>query len=136
MKEILDEFGDDAYKYMDKAVTDVSEEATKKLQEVRSFAPGGHPTGVYSRDWTHVKTLGGETRLSTTEKVYNADHYRLNHLLEHGHKIKYTVAQRGGGRKVIDTGKTTPAYPHIKPVEEWAINELQDRVRKEIEGMP
>ena len=47
--------------------------------------------------------------------------YQLAHLLEYGH------ATRNGGR--------TGANEHIKPVEEWAVEEVQDQIMKAIEGI-
>jgi hypothetical protein len=46
--------------------------------------------------------------------------YQLAHLLENGH------ARRGGGRNV-------DAIVHIKPVEEWAIKEVEARIREKVE---
>lgn len=126
VEKLLSEYGDEVYKHVGKAVQDVTEEATQKLQSANHFAPGGHPTGAYAKDWTHEETLGNATsRLSKTETIYNEGHYQLAHLLEHGHALKR------GGR----TYGSVKAYPHIKPVEEWATNELEDRVRREIEGI-
>lgn len=122
VNKLLTEYGDDAYKAVGEAVKEVSEEASQKLQSVNRFAPNGHPTGAYAKDWTHEEMLGNSTsRLAKTETVYNASHYQLPHLLEFGH------ANRGGGR--------TPAYPHIKPVEEWANEELVRRTEQKLEAM-
>ena len=47
--------------------------------------------------------------------------YPLAHLLENGH------AKRGGGR--------TAPIVHIKPVEEWAIEEVQKTIKEEVERL-
>lgn len=81
----------------------VARQAAKKL---RKESPKG-ATGDYARNWK-VKVETGRIRVGAT--VYgDSPTYRLAHLLEHGH------AKRGGGR--------TSAIIHIKPVEEWAIDE-------------
>ena len=51
IEAVLAEYGDDVYKVLGVAVKDVSDEAVRKLEQVNHFAPGGHPTGAYSRDW-------------------------------------------------------------------------------------
>lgn len=81
----------------------VAKQAAKKL---RQESPKG-ATGEYAKNWK-VKT---EThRMLVGATIYgDSPTYRLAHLLEHGH------AKRGGGR--------TSAIIHIKPVEEWAIDE-------------
>lgn len=115
LKEVLAEYGDEVYNVLGIAVDQVSEEAVKKLQAGGSY--GG--TGVYNRDWTATDDPVG--RFSKKKIVHNADHYRLAHLLEKGHAIR-----NGTGR----TYGNTRAFPHIKPVEEWAIQELPRKVEE------
>ena len=115
MNEILTEYGDDVFKVMGAAVDQVSEEAVRKLQAGGSF--GG--TGAYKRDWTSTEERVG--RLGKKRIIHNADHYRLAHLLEKGH-----VSRNGTGR----TFGNVKAYPHIKPVEEWAQQELPRKVEE------
>lgn len=115
MKEIFAEYGDEVFKVLGTAVDQVSEEAVRKLQAGGSF--GG--TGAYRRDWTStVEPVG---RLKTKRIIHNADHYRLAHLLEKGH-----VSRNGTGR----TFGSVKAYPHIKPVETWAQQELPRKVEE------
>lgn len=85
----------------------VAKQAARKL---RKTSP--KDSGDYAKGWT-TKIETGRVRVGAT--VYGkAPTYRLAHLLEHGH------ARRGGGRKV-------DAIEHIKPVEEWAINEATNQ---------
>ena len=121
IQEILKEYGDDVYEVLKDSVEDVSDKGVEKLQAVRRFAKDGHPTGVYSQNWgtEDVPT----TRLKTKKVIRNEDHYRLTHLLEKGH------ATRNGTSRVFPR---TPAYPHIKPVEEWAIKELPIEVERRL----
>lgn len=111
INKILDKYGDDVADDVKKASQKAGKQAVKELKAVNHFAPHGHVTGAYSRSWSS-KTE--EKRGGVKVTVYNKKHYRLTHLLEHGH------AKRGGGR--------VPAYVHIKPVEE----EVADNVVKEI----
>lgn len=121
VNKLLEEYGEDVYKAMGESVKEVSDEATEKLHAVTTFAPGRHPTGAYSKDWTHEEILGDKTsRLAKNETIYS-DMPHLPHLLEFGH------ANRGGGR--------TPAYPHIKQVESWAEEELVRRTTQQVEGI-
>lgn len=121
IEEILTQYGEDVYNALGKSVEEVSKEAVQKLQASNRFASGGHPSGAYAKDWTadDVPT----SRLSKKIVIHNEDHYRLAHLLEKGH-----VSRNGTGR----TFGRVPAYPHIKPVEEWTIAELPRKVEEMI----
>ena len=124
IKNILNEYGDEVYKVLGTAVKEVSDEAVRKLEQVNHFAPGRNPSGAYSRDWTATDEKTG--RLTQKRVVHNVDHYRLAHLLEKGH-----VSRNGTGR----TFGRVQAYPHIKPVEEWAQEELPKRVEQLIKTL-
>lgn len=119
INEILTQYGDDVYKVLGNAVEMVSQEATRKLQAVTTFSTKGHPSGAYSRDWRADDDRAG--RWQKKKVIHNADHYRLAHLLEKGH-----VSRNGTGR----TFGNVKAYPHIKPVEEWAVQELPRKVEE------
>lgn len=75
--------------------------------------------GDYAKSWTISKVKGrpGEPMKYI---VHNKEHYRLTHLLEHGH------AKRGGGR--------TKAIKHIEPAEQKAIREFTEKVEAVIRG--
>ena len=90
---------------MSAAATEISKEA---VRELKSTSPKW--TGEYGKSWMSTKTHSGG------EVIYNKNHYRLTYLLEHGH------AKRRGGR--------VQAYPHIKKVEEKAVNEFIEKVEK------
>lgn len=74
-------------------------------------------TGKYAKSWT-MKTepeVGQPHRRIVHAKT---PHYRLTHLLEHGH------AKRGGGR--------VEGKPHIRPAEEMVIREFMAEVEEAI----
>ena len=91
----------------------VAKEAKVKLQnDSRSKFKG---RGDYAKGW-RVKKEG------RTITVHNATEYRLTHLLENGHVIRNQYGTYG----------RTRATPHIKPVEQWAQQEVEKTIKKEI----
>ena len=94
-------------------IDEVSKEAVKKLKQ---DSPKG-AKGKYAKGWTRKVETG---RLTVGATVYGKrGTYQLAHLLENGH------AKRGGGR--------TAPIVHIKPVEEWAISEVEKKIREKVE---
>lgn len=90
----------------------VSKAAVKQLKET---SPKRY--GKYAKSWA-VKT---EPEVGQPHKRIvhvKAPHYRLTHLLEHGH------AKRGGGR--------VEGKPHIRPAEEMVIQEFVAEVEEAI----
>ena len=106
VRDILQDYSVEVAKAAEEAVTEVSKEATKKLRQ------------TYGKGWASKVEKTSTTAEAT---VYGkTGTYQLAHLLEHGH------ARRGGGRKV-------DGIEHIKPVEEWAISEVEKRIREKVE---
>lgn len=97
---------------VEKAVDKVAKET---VNELKSSSP--HKSGKYSEGWA-VKEGKTATR-SKSAVVWNEKHYRLTHLLEHGH------AKVNGGR--------VPARPHIGAAEQKAIKSFEDELRRGIE---
>ena len=96
-------------------IPQVAKEAAQKL---RKQSPKGQQ-GKYAKGWDY-KVEKGRVRVGAT--VYGKHGtYQLAHLLEHGH------AKRNGGR--------TAAIEHIKPVEEWAMDEAYERIMDKVEGI-
>lgn len=81
------------------AVKEISTETAEKLK-VSAKTP--RRTGDYAADWTTTPPKTARKH-KTTAIVYNAKHYRLTHLLEHGH--------------VLWQGGSTKAHEHIASVE-------------------
>ena len=75
-------------------------------------------SGEYRKSWAAKKTLDRSGKLTVT--VYNRKKPGLTHLLEKGH------AKRGGGR--------VEGTPHIAPAEEYAVDELEKRIRRGLDG--
>lgn len=91
----------------------VGKAAVKKLKETSP-----KDSGDYGKSWT----MSTEREIAQPHKRIvhvAAPHYRLTHLLEHGH------AKVGGGR--------VQAYPHIRPAEEEVIKEFVAEVEEAIE---
>ena len=112
VKDILQDYSVEVARAAEEAVSEVTKEATKKLRQTSPKRKGR-----YAKGWT-----GKVEKTATTvdATVYGkTGTYQLAHLLENGH------AKRGGGRV---NGNT-----HIKPVEEWAIKEVEKRIREKVE---
>lgn len=90
--------------------------AQHAVMELNAKSPSR--TGKYAKSWA-VKVGGTATVI-----VHNKKHYRLTHLLEHGHA------------KVI-SGRRLPgnvaAIPHIEPVERETIREFEELVKMGVE---
>ena len=111
--EAVREYADTATEEVKQAVPETGDTVR---DEIRRNAP--KDTGRYARSWTVNKTK--ETSQSLTVTVHSKDHYQLAHLLEFGH------AKRGGGR--------VAAQPHIAQAEEHGIEQLEEKLRKALEG--
>ena len=91
--------------------------ADKGAKQLRQTSP--KRTGKYAKSWGVTKE---DSSFGENAKyiIHNKKHYRVAHLLEHGH--------------VMANGKRTKAIPHIKPVEEQVIREYEKKVREAIEN--
>ena len=101
--------------------TDVMKDCVTKAgntvkTEVKANAPVR--TGQYKKGWAVKKQK--ETANSLELVVHNKKRYQLTHLLEKGH------AKRGGGR--------VRAFPHIAPAEQAGIRELEEGIKRGLEG--
>lgn len=95
---------------------EVSAEAKERVSETSPRSKGMH-SGTYAAGWQVSK------RYENAETVrYSIHHkkpgYRLTHLLEKGHAAR--------------NGKRVAAIPHIKPGEEWAVQEVVKRIKDEL----
>ena len=98
---------------------DVSSEAVGKAAVKRLKETSPKRYGKYAKSWTMTteKAIGQPDLRIIHAK---APHYRLTHLLEHGH------AKVGGGR--------VEGKPHIRPAEEMVIKEFMAEVEEAIKS--
>ena len=116
LREILDEYSEGVTEAVEKAIKKVANESVKKLKQTSPRRPGG---GDYAAGWKKTIETGGLVIEATVHGGPKT--YPLAHLLENGH------AKRGGGR--------TAPIVHIKPVEDWAIEEVQKTIKEEVERL-
>ena len=98
---------------------DVMKGCVKKAgNTVKKETQAGAPvrTGKYKKSWAVKRQR--ETSNVLEVVVHSRDRYQLTHLLEKGH------AKRGGGR--------VSGVSHIAPAEEYAVMELEARIRREL----
>lgn len=118
--KLADEIAKELAKYSQEVVEKVnisSEKIGKEaVKQLRQTSP--KKTGKYAKSWTMTteRAVGQPHRRIVHAK---APHYRLTHLLEHGH------AKVGGGR--------VEGRPHIRPAEEMVIEKFVKEVEEAIE---
>lgn len=111
--EQLNEYKDLAVEEMNEAVKAAGDTVVK---EIAANAP--ERTGTYAKSWKAKVT--SQTQYGIHVTVYSPTRYRIAHLLENGH------AKRGGGR--------VEARPHIAPAEKIGEDQLEEDIRKRLEG--
>ena len=106
--------------YAELATEDMKAAVKKAGQTVRKEIQAGAPvkTGAYRKSWAVKTTREMSSFMEAT--VHSRNRYQLAHLLEFGH------AKRGGGR--------VPGRPHIAPAEEKGIRQLEEEIKKALEG--
>lgn len=115
MKNILDEYSEEVQTATNNAIKTVSRDSALKLQSSSPKNNGDYASGwAVKRQTTRGHILGAV--------VYNRKHPGLTHLLENGH---VSANQYGTYGRVA-------ARPHIKQVEQWAINELQEEIERQL----
>lgn len=112
VQKILQEYGDSVRETLNEIIPETGKEAKKRLKQ-----ESPQRTGAYSRSWSVQNT---KTRLGVTAEVHNKEKYRLTHLLEYGHIAK--------------NGRRVGARPHIAKVNEWAVDELFNRLTTAIQS--
>ncbi len=111
VKEInkaLQDYTNDVTEGLEDAKKDIAKEAVKTLK-----IESPKLTGDYAKGWRAKKSGSGYI-------VYNKTNYQLTHLLEYGH------AKRNGGR--------VSGEPHIRPVEQEAVDNFVERAERVIRG--
>jgi len=115
--KMLNDYGVDVARAMELSIDEVARESVKKLK-AESPRSGGKESGKYAKGWT-VKFERGRMRSGATIHGKHGT-YQLAHLLEFGH------AKRTGGR--------VGGIIHIAPVEQWALDEVQERTVRRLEA--
>ena len=111
MTELLDEVNKDIER---SAKTNIQTVAKESVQKLKNTSPA--KSGSYAKGWG-VKRQGDMDVI-----VHNRTDYQLTHLLENGHVIRNKKGTYG----------RTHGIKHIKPVEEWAVDELPRRIIEDI----
>lgn len=114
IKAILKDYGEDVQEQMVKIIDEVSKEAQQRLKNTSPKR-----TGAYAKGWKRKRV---RDRLATSFTVYNEPEGWKTHLLEYGHVIR-----NGKG-----TFGRTRGIPHIRPVDEWAAEEFEKRIKEEV----
>ncbi len=117
MQKILDEYGKEASAAIEKSSVGVGAAAANKLKA--NSPRQTHHYRRYAEGWRWKKDKNGTV-------VYNATNWQLTHLLENGHVVKPSPTHPGKKDRVEGT-------KHIARVEEWANEEFENRVRRELE---
>lgn len=106
---------------INKASKNAAAAGAKELRNTSPVRSDGYnrkyPPGSYAKSWTNKVTgtnLGIEQRT-----IYNAKHYQIAHLLEHGHVIVSNGKRYGMSR----------AIPHISTVDESVAEQFEREVR-------
>lgn len=113
IEKLLKEQYDMATKALDDAAEKASDAAVKEL---KSSSP--QKSGKYAKGWGKTDTSGKIGGKQYT--VHNKTRYRIAHLLEFGH------AKVNGGR--------VAARPHIAQVEQKAMKDFENEIRRGIEN--
>ena len=113
--EELENYRDLAVEEMNKAVKDAGDTVKREISERASTLFKGKK---YHKSWVAKET--NKTAMGLEVTVHSPSQYRIAHLLEHGH------AMRKGGR--------VEGKPHIAPAEEIGEKQLEEDLRKALEG--
>ncbi len=117
LTRIMSDYSRTSEEKIQKILQDVGKEAKQKLNRTSPKRPGG---GAYRRGWkVTLQRRNGNTTVHIHNKIY-----RLVHLLEKGHVSR----RKHRGRPFVD------AKVHVQPVDEWAKNEVERRIREELRG--
>lgn len=98
---------------------DISSERIAKAAVKKLKASSPKDSGNYAKSW-RLDSEGAYGQTKNRIIYVKEPHYRLAHLIEHGH------ARAGGGR--------TQGKPHIRPVEQEVMKEFMEEVEEAIKN--
>jgi hypothetical protein len=124
---LLHEYVNDVTSDMKKDIDSVARGTVKRIKEEAPVRHDGrkkkYEPGSYRDSWR--STIDEENSYRKSRIVYASKHqYSLTHLLENGHRIVRPDK--------TNTGRKTQPIAHIKPAEDWAVNELEIRTMRRI----
>lgn len=105
----------DEYQRLPAEAVEMAARKTARNTVNRLKAASPKKTGEYASGWSAKKEGHGYV-------VYNKKAPGLTHLLEHGHVTRNKKGTFG----------RTPAHVHIAPVEQQAVKEYEETLRKEL----
>jgi len=111
--EVLEDYSKEVTENLKEDVKQVAKEC---MQDIKRNAP--KDSGAYRKSWKVKKAYESANDIRVV--IHSAKHYRLTHLLEHGH------AKVGGGR--------VEGKPHIGPAKQRAEAKLIKKVKVNISG--
>lgn len=122
MQQYADEVTSDLKKDVDSVARATVIKVKEKAPVKKSGVGSKYVPGSYKNSWT--STTESENSHRKNRVVYAKGHqYSLTHLLENGHELVLPTGKKG--RRVAP-------IIHIKPAEEWAVNEFEQRTLKRI----
>lgn len=130
ISEILTEFLDKETRTIERTFNLVGNETKEKLKAISPRQDGANG-GAYARSWTLKKTgrrASGHSFGHLNCTVYNKDHYRLTHLLEHGHVVR----NQYGTPKKPGKQHRAQAVPHIAKAEEYGNKRLLEELERNL----
>lgn len=119
LSRILKEYGDEVNKEMNGVIQGVAKAAANKVKAASPRRKGGYAAGWQAK----VE----RQRMKVKGTIYNAKKPGLAHLLENGHAL-YKPGPNG---HYIAAGSVS-GRTHIKPVEEWASEEVIRRLEAKL----
>lgn len=108
---------------VNREIPSIKKESKDRVKE--KLTPGnGVNVGVYKKSLV-IRNLASNDQEIHFQVGGNKKHYRLTHLLEHGHRM---IPNRHFYRRV----SRTKAIPHIAPAQEWADKAVEELYVKAI----
>lgn len=119
--DALEEYAEKAADVIGETLPIIGQETA---QDLRATSP--KRTGEYAASWTYGMQTSRGSKKKNKLVVYNKKHYRIVHLLEHGH------AKRNGGRS---EGEGYGQVIHVKPAQERAEKKAIEQITDKLENL-